>query len=240
MKLSSKIIAPAVIVIIFGGIAISAGLNLWNTQSNKTPMRYGRGAYVGQYNPADIRGSYSFADVERAFGLAPEVLASAFGFEDQKNPELIRAKDLEGVYGPTPAGEIGTDSLRYFVSLYTGLPYTPEEDTRLLTQAVSILSDRLDTDQTAELDRRIIDFSGPIGEITLDAEHTEDSDERIVKGKTTFADLTGWGLSEEEIEGVIGMKMGRPGVTVRDHLAGQGLSFGQIKNELQRLLDSAE
>lgn len=240
MKLTSKIIAPAIVIIIFGGIALTAALNLWNTRSNKTPMRYGRGAFEGQYNPADIRGSYSFADVEKAFDISAEVLASAFGFEESKDPGLIMAKDLEAAYGSTEAGEIGTDSLRYFVSLYTGLPYTPEEHTRLLKPAVAILSDRLDGDQLSEAGRRVIDVTGSRGVIAPAAEHSENPDEKLVKGKTTFADLTGWGLSEEEIERVMGIRIGKPGVSVRDHLAGEGVSFGPVKNELQRLLDSAE
>jgi hypothetical protein len=240
MKLTSKVIAPAVVIIILGGIGISAALNLWNTESNKTPMRYGRGAYQGQYNPADIRGSYSFADVEKAFEVSAEVLASAFGFEDQRNPDLIRAKDLEAAYGSTADGEIGTDSIRYFVSLYTGLPYTPEETTRLLDKAIPILSDRLNKDQLAEANRRILEFSGPRADIVIAEDHEEDPDDRMVKGKTTFADLIGWGLSEEEIEGIIGVEMGRRGTTVRDHLAGKGLSFGPIRAKLQELIDSKE
>lgn len=240
MNLRSKVIAPAIVIIIFGGIALTAGLNLWNTRSNKTPMRYGRGAFEGQYNPADIRGSYSFADVEKAFDVTAEVLASAFGFEETEDPGLIRAKDLEAAYGQTAEGEIGTDSLRYFVSLYTGLPYTPEEHTLLPTSAVSILSKRLDNDQLTEVRRRAVEYSGTPGEIAPAAEHSDNPDEKIVKGKTTFAELTGWGLTEDEIEKAIGIEMGRPGVTVRDHLSGQGLSFGPVKNELQRLLDSVE
>ncbi len=238
MKLTSKVIAPAIVVVIFGTIAVSAALNQWNTQSNKTPMRYRGGAFQGQYDPADIRGSYSFADVAATFDVPASVLASAFGFEDQSNPGLIMAKDIEAAYGSTEEGEIGPDSLRYFVSLYTGLPYTPEENTRLPKSAVPILSDRLHEDELAELNRRVVDFSGQKLELAPSAAHVEDPNEMAVKGKTTFADLLKWGLTEKEIESVIGVEMGKAGVTVRDHLVGKGLSFGPVRAALQTLVDS--
>ena len=153
MKLKAKIIAPAVVIIVFGGIAITAALNLWNTRSDRTPMRYRGGEFEGEFDPGDIRGSYSFDDGERAFEIPVDVLAAAFGMNEWESPGSIRVKEIEATFGSTGAGEIGTDSLRYFVSLYTGLPYTPENHTLLPVRAFQVLGIQ---ETTLELPRRLI------------------------------------------------------------------------------------
>lgn len=68
MKVNSRILAAAVVVILFGGIAVSAALNMWSTSPAREPVKFAAGEFAGQANPADIRGSYFFADVEKAFG----------------------------------------------------------------------------------------------------------------------------------------------------------------------------
>ena len=87
MKLSSRTVAPIVIIIIAGGIALSASLNMWKTESEKIPIRYSSGEFAGEYNPADIRGSYSFADIEASFDVTAPELAKAFGLENAPNED---------------------------------------------------------------------------------------------------------------------------------------------------------
>jgi len=242
MKLSSKIIAPVVVVMIFGGIAISAAVGHWKTESDKVPITYKEGEFEGQYNPADIRGSYTFADVADVFEIPVELLVSAFPMDGLDNTGGLRVSELEAAYGATEEGEIGTDSMRYFVALYKGLPYTPADDTMLPAPAVSILADKLDEEQLAEVRARSVKLSAYVQEsestAAVVAEHTTDSaEDRTVKGKTTFAELLDWGLTQEDIEGVLGIEMGDKKTTVRNYVTEQGLSFESLKAELQNRID---
>ncbi|MBT3273212.1 MAG: hypothetical protein HN368_08670 [Spirochaetales bacterium] len=238
MKLTSKIIAPIVLVLIIGGILVSMALDLWQTKSSKIPARYSSGRFEGAYNPGDIRGSYSFSDIAASFDVTETDLAKAFGMESASDHGAIMAKDLEAQYGEMDGGEIGTDSIRYFVALATGMPYTPEEGTLLPSPAIAFLGDKVSAEKLEELRNITVSLSGIRQTPANPEEHDESSEAGIMKGKTTFGDLTDWGLSKEEIEQAIGMEMGKSGVTVRDHLTDAGKTFGDGKNQLQSLLDS--
>jgi len=143
MTLRSKHIAPIVLVVFILGIGATMFFGLWQTASSKVPATYTEGEFAGEYNPADIRGSYSFGDIEEAFAVPVAALAEAFAVEDTDNPASFLCKSLDDLYGATENGEVGTDSVRWFVALYAGLPYSPEEDTLLLSTAISVLQDRL-------------------------------------------------------------------------------------------------
>lgn len=237
MKLTSKIIGPAVIVIIAGGIALSVGLNLWQTESKKVPAKYSAGEFAGEFYPGDIRGSYSFDDIAGSFDITADTLASAFGMGATENPGLIKAKDLEAVYGEVDGGEIGTDSIRYFVALYTGRPYQPNANTVLPGPALSLLKEKLSEEQLETVKSRVVSISGLKAGSSGTEEHLESAD-AMVKGKTTFGDLLNWGLTEAEIEKAIGMTIGKSGVTVRDHVVSAGFEFSVAKTKLQALLDA--
>jgi len=155
MTLRSRHIVPVVLVVFVLGIGATMIFNLWQTSSSKIPAAYDSGEFAGQYNPADIRGSYSFGDIEEAFGVPAADLAFAFGVAERENPAAFLAKSLEDLYGEVEEGEIGTDAVRWFVALYTGLPYTPEEDTLLPSPALTLLEQRLDEAQLEAVAARI-------------------------------------------------------------------------------------
>ena len=69
-------------------------------------------------------------------------------------------------------------------------------------------------------------------------EEHEISTERVIKAYTTFGDLLDWGLSEEEIEAVIGEELPATGMTIRDFATQKGLDFGHIKAPLQAKVDA--
>lgn len=251
MKLRSAHIAVITVVFVFGGIFISMMLGVWRTESSKVPAAYTEGEFAGEYNPADIRGSYTFEDIEKAFGVPVEALAAAFGFEAQDNPGAIQAKIFEEIFGEIDGKEIGTDSVRLFTALYAGLPYTAEESTALPFRAVELLvrEGRIDAGTADEIRRKHgvepgLDMMGPgtadtsVKTADTAADDPEEADEdTAIKGKTTFRELMDWGLSEEEIEEVIGMPMGPANQAVRDFFIEQGIDFGSYKEELQRRLD---
>ena len=248
MILKSRHIALVVLVFFAGGVGLSIAVNQWRTESSKIPAAYSSGEFAGQPNPADIRGSYSLADIESAFGVRATDLAAAFGVSADENPASFKVKQLEGMYGATEGGEIGTDSVRYFVALYKGLPYEPEDTTILPRAAGSVLRERLSGDELAALSERMVRLAGPLtsqesdgdpepAENATSGEHSE-TEEAFVKGRTTFQELLDWGLTREEIEGVLGFEMGKSGVTVRDHVVANGLEFKGIREQLQALLDA--
>mgnify|MGYP000894756830 CR=1 FL=1 len=149
------------------GIAGASALGYWITESKKEPAKVASGEFAGQADPADIRGSYSFGDVEKAFGVPAAVLADAFGFTDRPAAE-VKAKDLETLYaGKTGALEVGTDAVRLFTAAWIGMPYEPEADTGLPARAVELLEGRALHPATAALVRsRIVGALPAIGTLS--------------------------------------------------------------------------
>jgi len=266
MKLRSPHIAAGTLVFVFGGIFISMLLGVWRTESSKIPAAYTEGEFAGEYDPADIRGSYTFEDIEKAFDVPVEALAEAYGFEAQDKPGAVQAKIFEEIFGEIDGKEIGTDSVRLFVALYAGRPYTAEETTALPIRAVDLLvrDGRIDETTAEEIRQRhgvqlALDMMGPdtvqtagetgakpasddaagnTGGNAGGAPETDPGDEdTTIKGRTTFGDLLDWGLSQEVIEEVIGMPMGPADQTVREFFIEQDVDFGSYKDELQRRLE---
>ncbi|HYE10028.1 MAG TPA: 4Fe-4S binding protein, partial [Patescibacteria group bacterium] len=145
LKVPMKAAALGVLLVavIFGGIGVSSALNMWSTTSTKVPTQFQAGSFEGEYDPSDIRGSYSFKDIENAFNVPVNVLAEAFGVSDIENLDGFQVKNLESIYEAlnNQGIEIGTASVRLFVGLYTGLPISLE-DTFLPKPAVEILLEK--------------------------------------------------------------------------------------------------
>jgi len=246
MRLESKSLAVVVLVLLFGGILFSSALGWWQTESNKQAALFGEGEFAGQPDPADIRGSYTFGDVERNFGVPSATLAGAFGVTSESDPAVFQLKDLESIYADQEF-EIGTASVRLFVGLYTGLPYDLSEDVLLPKRAVSMLIDMgtLTDEQVAYLNVHTVTLGSPPETSpgtsgTPSEEHAEnDSTERVIRGKTTFQELLDWDVPQETIVGIIGGPMPNPLTVVKTHCDAQGLYFGDIKVALQAEIDKA-
>ena len=229
MKVRSPLLAAVIVATFVSGIGLSMAFNLWRTESSRVPARYSSGEFAGEYNPADIRGSYTFGDIEDTFGVPAEVLGRAFALGPEKSPASYQVKELEESYGGLPdGGEIGTDSVRLFTALYLGRPYTGEETTRLPVPALDILREKL---APADIDS-LQGITVELRDIVPPAPGEAGSENRVisaaageVKGNTTFGELLEWGLTREEIEGVLGIPMGPRTVTVRDYVKEQGLEF---------------
>lgn len=160
----------------------------------------------------------------------------------------FKCMDLHAAYANMEEDvEIGTGSMKIFVSLYTGLPFVFADDEYLPQSAVELLKANviLTEDQVEFLDTHSVDMSGlqiiepstVIGESTLTEGH-EESTERIIKGKTTFKDVLDWGVPEEEVEAIIGEKLPATGMTIRDFANQKGLDFGYIKASLQTKINA--
>jgi len=140
MNLTSKPLAAIIFVVLFGGIAFTTAMGWWETESTKEVATFTEGEFAGQANPADIRGSYTFGDVEKNFGIAPAILAQAFKIETD-DPAAFAVKSLEEIYAESEF-EIGTASVRLFVAFYNGLPIDLSTDMYLTEEAAGLLKER--------------------------------------------------------------------------------------------------
>ena len=261
MTLPSKTLAAIVVVLLFGGIFISSAMGWWQTESTKEAATLTSGEFAGQANPADIRGSYTFGDVDKNFGISPTVLAEAFGVKDS-NLAAFTVKGLEGMYTGS-AQEVGTSSVRLFVALYKGMPYDLSTDTYLPESAAAILRTRtLTSEQAAYLAAHTVPNPGvapaasapqtapqptpqaqtPSAQATPEAETpSASSTDRTVKGVTTFADVLGWGVSQATIEKVLGMSMPAAQATkIKDYCTERELNFETIRPALQAEVDKVK
>lgn len=249
--------------IIFGGIALSSAMNMWNTTSSKVPATIQAGDFAGEYDPADIRGSYTFKDIEDAFGVSVKVLAEAFGVRDNENLDSFQVKNLESIYEAlvNQGTEIGTSSVRLFVGLYAGLPIELD-GTFLPKPAVEILLEKggLTDEQQEYIKANSVDISAvkvnEQNEAVQDNQETEaveapavaqspanteagsenTEEENTVKGNTTFAEVIDMGIDKEKIEEIIGGKIPTPGMTVSDYCRQNGIQFSTVKDTLNGLL----
>lgn len=138
MKITIKSMAIIVVAAFVLGIGGASLLGFWHTTNTKQPITIKEGDFAGMPSPTDIRGSYTWADVAKAFNFDVALALKAFG----ATKETEKVNTLEAIYGTAglPAGmEIGTDSVRLFVSLLTGLPHSAEESTVLPVSAIAVL-----------------------------------------------------------------------------------------------------
>jgi hypothetical protein len=264
ISIKSRHLAIVVPVVFAAGIGLTIVFNLWKTETDKVPASYTTGEFAGQANPADIRGSYTFAEVASAFPVPVEDLARAFSVTG--NAAAFQVKGLEGAFEGLPDGrEIGTDSVRLFVARYAGLPFEPAETTALPAAAVAVLEVKgvLSTEQLADLRSRAVEGEAPKAAVeaapapatstpapaapaaaapaasTSTADHVATTEDRTVKGKTTFKELADWGVSEADIQTVFGGEMGTTGTALKDFCAQKGIEFTAVKDLLQDLVDAA-
>jgi hypothetical protein len=228
MTLRSRHIVPVVLAVFVIGIGGTMIFNLWQTTSSKVPATYTEGEFAGEYNPADIRGSYSFGDIEEAFSVPVEALARAFAVADTEDPAAFLCKSLEELYGEMDNGEIGTDSVRWFVALFTGLPYTPEEDTLLPEAALPTLRGRLSEAELDVVGAKTASLSAPtsstLDAAAADAQAATESDSHT-EHNFRGARLLGGGQRHDRAD---------PGTSRRQ---GRGHCSGLLHRERHRVLD---
>jgi len=232
-EVKTKYLGIISVLIILGGIGISSLLGLWNVESSKQPALIKEGAFAGNPSPTDIRGSYTWLDVAKAFSIPQELLVEAF--------DAVRAEDkvnlLETLYaGKIPEGmEVGTDSVRQFVSLYTGLPHEAEETTLLPYAAIEVLR------------REMKDTGSDFEEIAAKAVKLENLSPNFIEqtlssvpiaftGKTTFQELLDAGYAREDIERITGT-FDSLSSAVKTFVEAKGMSFTEVKAKLIELLE---
>lgn len=245
MKMNALVLGIVAVSVIFGAVLISSALGYWQTESSKSPAKISNGDFSGESDPADIRGSYSFGDIEAAFDLEASILAKAFGVSPVE-ADTFQLKSLETLYASfsEQGVEIGTGSVKYFVSLYKGLPYELTEEVFLPLPAVKLLMDegKVTEDQAKKLLETAVEIPGVRAESStseLDSvtEHDPLESGFIIKGQTTFREILETGVSQEDIENIIGDRLPNPLTTIKSYCTEKGLNFETVKTALKILTD---
>jgi hypothetical protein len=244
MRLTSKPLGLVIIIILMGGIALTNSLGWWQTSGRKQPTRIETGEAAGEYNPADLRGSYTFGEVSDLFAIPLPVLSAAFGLPSEVDPVSFPLKSLETLYVDAPS-EIGVESVRLFVAWYKGLPYPVpvDEETYLPGSAVQILlQGKLSQEQVEYLKAHTLGSptSQPVDEQPVTTAEAQSHTERKVNAQTTFQQVLDWGVSQAEIEQVLGSAMPDSTMVIKDYVSQQGLAFSEVKTGLQALVDAKQ
>ena len=228
-KISTRALGIVSVGILFVGIGFSMLLGLWNVESSKQPALIRSGEFIGQPSPSDIRGSYTWDDVSKAFGIPSSLLMEAFGSSSSSDKLSL----LEAQYvGKVPEGqEVGTDSVRLFVSLYTGLPHTPEEGTLLVQPAVMVLR-REGKDSSPGFEQVA---AKAVRMEALPLETPSALPPPALTGKTTFKELVDAGYRIQDIEALVG-KPKSLAMTIKDYATEKGIEFSEIKARLSTLV----
>jgi hypothetical protein len=248
MKIKQSAIAVIILVIIFGGIGVTSALGLWHTTNTKEPARYSQGEFAGEYNPDDIRGSYTFGEISELFGIPVEDLGKAFALNDANVYASFACKDLEAMYTASAAEgkEVGTDSVRIFVALYNSLPITLNDATYFPAPAADVLKSKatLSDEQVQYIDSHtvtpVVAETNASASTTAEPSKVENSEGtgNIIKGSTTFGEVLDWGINKEDIEKIINDKLPSNGDKIKDYATSKGIEFSTLKESLQDLVDS--
>lgn len=238
MKIQSKGLGFCMLILIFGGIGLTLFTGQWTTVSSKEPSKYKDLGLEEQYNPADIRGSYTFGEISSLFKIDTEILQKAFLLPEEINISEFASKNLEGLYEGLDQ-EIGNGSVQLFVALYLNLPYTLGDD-YLPSSAVELIKSnntQLTATQIEYLNSHSINLSNANINTSIETTETEVPEaENTINGQTTFKQILDLGLSEADIESVIGNTLPPTNTSIKDYCVDQGLSFSDVKEKLLSLI----
>jgi len=244
MKIKSIFLAILIPAVILGGMAVMNTLDLTTSETTREPAKFSEGEAAGEYNPEDIRGSYTFDDVSRLFEIPAEELRVAFGLPEDVDLTFFRTGDLEAVYEDQLAEDqdMGNSAVQLFVAIYKGLPYPMTEENYLPQAAVEILKSHseLDAEILAYLELHTLVLDPPEdadavieAQAIAEEEHTEEDGLVEINGKTTFRQVMDAGLPEERIIEILGMDMPNPVMPIKDFCLENGLEFSTVKTTLQ-------
>ncbi len=231
-SLAVKKIAIITLSVFIGGIILSMILGFWQTSSSKTPVLVKEGEFAGMPDPGDIRGSYTSLDIASAFSIPASDVVQAFGLANTGE----RVSTLEEIWGEVlPADtEIGTDSVRLFVSIYTGIPYEPEEGTRLPDTAITVLekAGKSSDPRFALVKEQAIKVEGLEPAAAPTVAVTEPSTSLVsLTGKTTVKEALDGGVSLEAIEAILG-PITDQSQTLKSIAEAKGMEFSEVKTAL--------
>jgi len=234
-------VAVTVFVVMFGGILLTMGTGHWSTSREKEPVKFAS----GEYKPSDIRGSYAFSEIEQFYNVPVDVLYQAFMIPEEQRQPGFQIKKLEQMFTPVEIDgediEVGTDLVRVFTALYTGLPYDSPESEYMPASAVQVLVDAGKLDETQQTHREKHTFDLLLlgeGAVVEDHEEAESEVEISIKGRTTMGELLEYGITKEQFKEIAGVDMPGGSVGLRDFASQNELDMETVKTGLEALFAS--
>ncbi len=152
IRVKPWMMALLVVAVVFGTIGVANALGAYAAQGGNGGGEGGGGPALpsGGALPADIKGSMTIGAVADGFGIPVEDLAAAFHLPSGSAAEM-KVKDVGGLgLGGDSGLDVSVSSVRWFVALYVGKPYEPEESAGLTPEAASILLAKADLDDAGK------------------------------------------------------------------------------------------
>jgi len=242
MKLKLYLVPVLILAIIFGGIGLANVFGWWQPYVKRTSNAYNSGGSRGEGNvpsditdPYDIRGSFSFLDIERNFDVSVEILAEAFPIVDKDFDEVL-AQDLESHYEEMHLPyEIGTGSIKYFVAIYNNLHFDGEE--ALPDTAIFVLERDGKIEQGSIIGLKTDGvYTGVVSDEEENVHLELDEGEFSISGDTTVKEALEYGINIEDLEAIIG-KIDDQNSLIKVVAEDNGFSFGKVKDSLNELIN---
>lgn len=237
-SISSIWISVIVLLLMFGGIAATAVFGLWQTEAVKAPGKSISTTGETVLDPLDIRGSYTFQEIADLYGISESDLRTAFSIGENADLSVVKSKDIEAMYANLPEGvEIGNEAMQLFVAYYTQAAFDGA-GAYLPKTAVAVLiahNGSLTAEQAAYLEDRTYDGPVPGTPVASDTDVTKE-EEPAINGNTTFYEALNLGITQAQIEEVLGAKMPAPNTVIKNFCQDNGLSFSEVKSALADLL----
>jgi len=257
MNLNNLTLGIIIVVLLCGGIAASVLLDVWDTKptapalvttpeaTNSSLSENGDNNndiqapidFNTPYKPAEIRGTNTFAEISAMFRVPLDDLGNGFGLMAIPNYSSLRARELKSIYTNLgPNIKLETESVRVFVSMYTGKPYNFSHTAYLPLPAVQILKQKatISAEQLAYLDTHALEISTMQGSKGTGA---VPSNRFTVTGETSFQRLIDIGISSQDIEKAIGDTLPSTNVLIRDYAIQKNKDFLAMISALQELVN---
>jgi hypothetical protein len=208
---------------------------------------------------SQIRGSFTLNEVELLYGIPSKAIIEAFNLSKDTNPATFRLNNLKEIYQPVELEgemyEVETDTVKVFVSLYTGIPYISEETFYLPEQTVDYLlrNNKLTGEEKEYWEKHIFNLlmieNIVNDKFTIEEDETDYltgdyivqkgriTDNISIAGRTTIAELLTMGIDETIFQNLTGLELpDEMNISVRDYAASNGIEFGEIRGKLESYL----
>ncbi len=253
MKIRYVHIFFAIIIILVGGIWLTSQVGLFATtrSASSTPLQGGGGRQIQPvatesiaegvstelFDVANTRGSFTLVEVEQFYKVTPEVIIEAFSLSRDTNPSTFQLRDLKEIYAPVEIDgqmyEVETDTVKVFVSLYSGIPYVSDETFYLPEKAVRLLisENRLTPEEESYWEAHTFNLESLAqDELAI----VQESGAVSFTGNTTIAALFSMGLNEETFKEITGFEVPEDTtITIRNFVFTHDLGFDDVSEELE-------
>lgn len=249
-KITALWISVIVLLLIFGGIAATSVFGLWQTEAVKAPSKSLSTTGETVLDPLDIKGSYTFQEIVDLYGINENDIRTAFSLELSADLSAVKSKNIETMYVDLPEGvEIGNEAMQLFVAYYTNVAFDGD-GAYLPKTAVDVLiahNGSLTAEQAAYLEGHTYDGSASGIPVASGADATNNAEtgttinkaaeeEPAINGNTTFYEVLDLGITQAQIEEVLGTKMPATNTVIKGFCQDNGLSFSEVKAALSNLL----